>query len=462
MAGLRGRADVTTAMIDLGRDRSVPGGRPRRRDWRARWFAVVGVLLALLLGGSAAAPAPRLTPVLTLPASAGMSFLAAGDTLYLAARDDSGDWRLTAHRLPDGAIRWSMPLADQAGGILDGVARGRVLLLSSRDQALHGQLWGAVDMATGRVLWRVADVARVVWAWLPAGWTTVSSPAGSAPRVLVASGDEAGESGLRSLDARSGRLVWSRSLPAAVVQTFVPARDGGGADRIVLLAPDGNTEVIAADTGRTLVAGRLDVPPAATEPVAAPGRPELSVAGDEAVVSYPHGDAAVIIAYDLGTLAERWRVTRPTTGIYISACGQLLCVGDQTGLTGVDPATGRDRWHTPAWFAAEPTVGGLVASVSDRPHGRRALIDPRTGQTQLDLTGWSLPIASIDAPTSLIVGRGDGQDDRVWVGALDPAPPTLRLLGWLTAVTDDSCSNTATYLACSTPDLHVRVWRYHP
>jgi outer membrane protein assembly factor BamB len=312
------------------------------------------------------------------------------------------------------------------------------------------------------VLWRVSDVARVMWGWLPVGWTMTPSPSGS-PRVVVTSPGQAETTTLRSLDARSGRPVWSRDLPVAAVEAFVPD-PGGGADRIVMLTPDGTTQVIAADTGRTLVTGRLDVPPAATWPLdgyPGPGRPELSVAGDEVVVSYHRDNDAVITAYDLGTLTQRWRVTWAATDVHLDACGQLLCVGDQTGLRGLDPATGRERWHTRDWFAAEPFAGRLIASASGRPDSRHAIVDPQTGQTQLDMTGWSLPIGSTDALIPLVVRR-DVQTGRVWVAALDPDAPALRVLGWLTGVTDNSCQSTVAYLACSTLDVNIRVWRYRP
>jgi outer membrane protein assembly factor BamB len=437
---------VATALIDLDRDWSVAEDQPRRRPAPRHRVLVLGVLLALLLAGSVAAPPPRLRAVLTVQGSVGMSFLIADQTLYLAVREDPGGWRLTAYRLPGGTIRWSTALDEPAHGIV-AMPEAQVVLFAAVDPPTGVGHVQAVSAATGQRLWRRGDVTRVL-------------RLDSASLLLTSSG-ATGLPQVQSIDARSGRLLWSRTVAIGGAQAFVPPDGSGGhLDRIVLMAPDGITDVIAAHSGRVLITGRLDVPPAAQQLATLPGR-ALSALGYQIVLwSYQRDGVPTIVAYDLDTLTERWRVTQPNAVYNVGACGPVVCVAGKSGLSAVAADTGRVLWRTATqWSVAEPAGHWLLAS-GMRPYGTQALLDPRTGQVRLDLTGWSPPISSVDSSTLLVTEPSPDRNDRVRIAALDLAVPALRPLGSLTPVQVNECRNTASYLACSTPDLRVQVLRY--
>lgn len=447
---------MTAPVIELGLDRSVPADRDRLAP-PPRWFAVVALGLALLAGGSAP-PAQPLRPLLTLTGSVGQSLALSRDSLYVVG-EVAGQPQLTAYRLPDGRRRWRRSLSRPVGTVW--LQAGVIGVPEPEPDRLS-----FFDPATGRLLWRLDRLTELVG--ISGGHVLVARPSTGWPDRLDA------------IDVRSGRLVWTYPLPSAGMGVFLPpgrpdrfgqfdsaARARG--DRAVLVAADGTTTVVASQSGLVLATRRLDLAARSTgvelpDGLAWLAGPGLNIVGDQLVLSAVGPDGrSVVGAYDLDSLRERWRVSSPTPVEYATGCGPVLCLLGRGGLTVADLATGTIGWSTTRWVAGGWQAGTLLVSAA-RPYTEQAVLDPRTGLRLLNLNGWSAPLvaADVDRGTVLVARQLGGPEYRLEVGWLDPDGPAIRPLGSLVGAVDTSCRHNAHYLACTTVDLQVRVWRYEP
>src|SRR5581483_2605658 len=123
------------------------------------------------------------------------------------------------------------------------------------------------------------------------------------------------------VDVSTGRTVWARPrglgvawvLPDVDPLRTPPAQltfDSGG----------GVTEVVDAASGAVLRRAGLEAAwPPGYQLVA------RSVAGDRLFVARQQAGGVRLDAYDLGTLAHRWRTTLAEGSFFVASCGALLC-----------------------------------------------------------------------------------------------------------------------------------------
>lgn len=109
-----------------------------------------------------------------------------------------GRQRVVAIDLRTGQARWDFRV--RGAGTFQLRRAGRVLLVASGDASLH-----ALDVTTGEVVWRFSDRVRFCLA-----------PAVVGETVVAAAGEPGGGGGAAyGIDLYSGRVAWTRELPAA-------------------------------------------------------------------------------------------------------------------------------------------------------------------------------------------------------------------------------------------------------
>jgi outer membrane protein assembly factor BamB len=427
-------------VIDLGvvQDRveepPPPAPRPPRERTR-RWLVAVITAATLLATGAAAAPAPpRLQRVFAAAAAADTNYVLTADTLNLNQPDSVGGSAITAFRLADGARRWTATFEQQAMWLQAVEADGSLIV-----QLVDGAV-AAVDDTTGAVRW----------------WSTGEPYTWSADGLLLVDSDDDGRvTGIRGADLRTGRATWSLAVdpPALGVITadrFDPARRPPSAGPLYLVQADGSTTIRRWSDGVELGRGRLDV----SVPDENGDRGGVYVTAD-ALYVVRADDTTTLTAYDLRTLAVRWR--RPVPGLFsVTDCAAVLCLSTDAGVRAVDPTTGDPVWETPGWIGPWHAEGDhyVVDSVAQQS---RALLDGRSGKVRPLLpwepAGGSGPwlIRTATNPDAL------PPDARSIVALLDDGTP--RLLGSVERIDAEFCRATATHLACVTGTGELTVWR---
>lgn len=410
-------------VIDLGLDRAPSEDEgPRwslRRQWARwrRWGRTVSCGLCVVAVAASAASAPPPSPGLTLVATVGEVgdyFQISGDVLILYKQDGTA----SVHRLATGDQLWTdssrLPQPSDTPGVLYGSA------CASGGAGCPAVDTIALDAATGAELWSVPG----------------NPVPGTDGRLHVVTGHEMvtvtdGPSTYRlplSLEVRdeTGATRWSVERPTGLSYFLAP--EDGGAPQIYLYERF-SLEVRDAFTGA--VRGRYQAP--AQEPilwVLLVDSPQALVVVESVGVD-EEATYTLVRALEPGTLTPRWELRMPSEGVYIRACGALLCAQPprhaQVTHVVLDPRTGAELW----------TAEGLVDAVGDhflvwsdpmvpeRPAGTPRVVAARAGETLVDLTGWRA------------VGRGDAggvvltapTSDGTAVAVLDPGATTPRYLG---------------------------------
>jgi hypothetical protein len=403
---------------------------------RRRVLAAAGLLLVLMLGGSAPAR-PAFSQLAALPAKVGSTFDLAGEQIFTLTRGPGGMAVVTAYGLPRGTQQWSTTLP-QGIDVVRLVAPG-VLLAETLNGGGADQRVAVLDPVTGRVRWQTGEAS--VWDVRPeSGRLLLVSPGPNKPTAM------------RVVELGSGRLLWSQPLSDQVYPLV------GSSGSIVAQSPDGLTRVVDEDSGRLLAEARLPAP-SVTDQAMFTAPTSWYQIGDQLLFMYSQHGVGVVTAYASATLTQRWRVTFQSLVNYVAPCGPMLCLGDQRTLTAVDPATGAVRWHSERWL--------LIDSFDDRLLAKAiladdyAILDTATGRQLLDLGTWSL-LPQNRSRGPVMLARERTGPPGVWFGVLDEKRLAIAPLGWLTGLVKERCQASAAYLACLTTDGPLRVWRYRP
>jgi outer membrane protein assembly factor BamB len=481
-------------MIDLGV--LEPGGegshlRRRRGVFHrpSRLGAGLFILaLGLLLAGEGPASAD-LRMLSSVPFAASAQYVVDGDSAFVAEAGPGGN-RVSRYELSTGHRRWSSAVTALSTLVSLQPSDG-VLVVTMYAPGLDGDHTVALDEATGGILWRdqySLDAAlpggRVL---LARAYAVDTGPV--ARQGVTLSGQLA--TIVRAVDLRTGVTAWSYDM-AAGCQHAATGEPGEGT-RMAVLCPGGDLRVLDLSTGRTLrttrvppVSGRAGSGSAGSDSGSgvadaglgdgaadgdAPGiSPILSTVGDRLLVGSSGSGTMRLVAYDAGTLRTLWTFegTSVTYGSY--PCAPLLCVSDDSGLTVLDPATGRRRWYTPQHVAVE--VPGAESGASTRVPAQLAgalmvqplgdstggLVAAATGRPLLDLDHWQT--VSGTTPLPVFARWPEVPDGRVWFGILAGRPLGLRVIGFAPDVLKGQCHAFDAYLVCETFGERLRVWTY--
>jgi outer membrane protein assembly factor BamB len=433
-----------------GLDAPWPGwSRLRRAASRRVWWttAAVTVLLMLTTGAAAAPRPPWLVPHFTVPTRMnGDVWPQVSDQVLYVNEFTNTAQLLTAYRLSDGALLW---------------------------QAAEASLWYDLPVrftyqVTGDGLPREETIALdpdTGWE----RWSAPGGPAAVADGMLLLSRElpepdprdgplPAGEQrpyfALTAVDRDTGHEVWS--LPSVHLHSY--AYDGSGlATRLVTLDRDGQLTSYDVGSGD---------PVATVSGAAGSGTADPSVTGDLVLIRSPVD--SLVTAYDVETLALRWRIDVAVDIVDIVSCGPVICLNLTDGRPqAIDPATGELVWSA-TWSSSEPYYGYQPGPPwpSEFILMNTWVVDARTGEPVIDLgewtpayPGWASP-SSVDTPGVMLTRherRSGRETGFTWFAQLDPDAPRIDVLG---GVPDDGsgCFPDFRLVVCPARG-EVHVWR---
>lgn len=439
--------------IDLGLDRLEPGYGPRtavpagRLGRVRRWIpAVVMLLVAVVLAGSAAPPVESLAVAGALSLPSGGDFRLFADTTYTIGPATGGGSNIIAY---DGTQpRWFLSVHATSDFIVLAEAGDTTLVTFGSSTTVR-----AVDRATGHIRWQRAGVR-------------VAATQGS--RVLLVQAG-VGTTVYLWCVVDTGAVLWQRSVPSEwatsnITASADPAGDGfsGTTEAIFAVSPTGDVRALYLDDLGTEVSGQVTIePPEGARPlfvIAVPGTLVMIQATEkEAIVSgYATPSFTTLWRQELGT--DDGTIDPNAT---MAPCGVVICEYEGADATGIDPSTGRPLW-TARSAIVTPFGGWLLLTPIGPPgsHNSVRVIDPRTGKVLLRLAQWIL--GSVDQDDALFVTPPltaqvtEVADLRL---ARRPGdPPSLRLLGAVDEATSD-CRSAGVYVACVTTDGRLKLWR---
>jgi hypothetical protein len=425
-------------VIDLGEVTGEPVSPAvpldHRRLLRAA-LAVLSIAGLLVIAGSAPGGATGVRPLWTIDDfRLDDSVVLAGQTAYVA-RPYEGQSRVAAYDLSDGRLRWTAVTGEQmalqpprpagdtvlapADPVLTKVAMpdgGEYRLESPRNTV-------ALDARTGRELWRTAGNA------MPS--------AGTGTALVV------GDGSLRVVRLRDGAEIWRRPLPPPAGWTPLP--DYQHPEAIATAGQDGLLSVFGYADGKLRATRRAPWETRTRSATLIPAGPNLAVARDD-----PSRQNTTTV-YSADDLKPLWSAG------YLNPCGELLCSEAIGGISGRDPATGREVWSAPGARIMFPVSRDRILLGQTMDAAQLRLADSRTGQAI------GPPIIGAQAYT-------DDPGDRLYfvrpsvkplgrlvVTRLDLADGTQTPLGVFgTGGLQSYCRATRDYLACPREDgLHV-------
>jgi outer membrane protein assembly factor BamB len=339
------------------------------------------------------------------------------DALYVGSNEGG----LYALDRTSGALRWRRTGLGAVSST-PAVASGLVFIATARHCL-------AFVAATGADRWRVAMGPELTFPWgHESGDRYRSSPVIAGDLVLCGGGDGV----LRAIDARTGRVRWSRALGAVIRSS--PAVSNGA---VYVGAADGSVYALALTDGA--IRWRFDTEGRSLNS-ADFGFDRKTVQSSPAVV-----DGRVLIgardgffyAIDAQTGKQLWRVDHKVSWVNSSPAvvGSVAITGSSDGhfVQAVDLATGTERWraNTEGVVWSSPAVTGSLVYVGDGV-GWLYAIDRTTGEI---VWKWRAAGGLFSSPvihdSALYIGSDDGG---VYALALTAGAALRRAVFWDSAL----------------------------
>ena len=427
---------MATGIIDL--DLTPP---EQQREARGAWrftlprsvLAGVVVLVGLLTLGASLPPRRGIDHLLSAGGQPAAAFVLSDDALFTASFGNNPNSESAVRRwnLPTGELGWAVPLPQNVQNLVYDQTAGVLMGRSASEPKVT-----FLDGGTGQVLWHDESPNTVVMA-LASG------------RVLMLTDLEQQRALLRLLDARTGRLAWSREVDDAYLGT--DERTDALPTRVVAADATGHAQVLDAGDGSVLTRGDLRVTMGAQYDNS-PGADYLGIStfGDTLYISRRDKGAATLTAFELDTLKLNWRASVSAAGGVLD-CGRLLCIGDPDGVTVVDPRDGRTVWRRPGLGLAYPYDGHTLLGYEGRDVPEALLLDPATGAVRQRLgNAVSLP--------GVLLRADQVKLGRTWV-EVAAADGALHVVGVLETAAPFGCVLRGSYLACPTSAGPTQVWQ---
>ncbi|MFG1604186.1 PQQ-binding-like beta-propeller repeat protein [Actinoplanes sp. NPDC049265] len=425
-----------TIVIDLGLDRGEPEtyARPTRRTV-APWFApvLIALLVLVVAGGSAAPPAPALSPLLTLRVGPADTYALTDNNELLAQTQGT----LAAYDLATGTERWQ--IASDRPTYRLRAANGLVLMRPWTSYGPGRPNTTALSLATGLTRWRHdGTVMNLTGSDALLGVFAVRS-GGTNRRV---------QGPVQSLQPVDGTVLWEVQVPGTAVLLGVPG-PGDAGPRMMLVHDNRTAAVHDLATGQKLASAEL--------PAANYGPENPAVSGGVVLLRHLGRYGVMISAYDPVTLQRLWQRSADTA-YEVRDCGPVACLNSPDGVRGIDPATGAERWYRAGWRGVEQrgamTLAYGTANGGADPVG---IVDPSTGNVLSDLHGWRI-VGGTDGDR-LLVTRDVAAGARTMVAVAEPGLPGPRPLADLPPGTGD-CQAAPGRLVCRSASGELVVWAY--
>lgn len=436
---------IELGLVKDGDEDEEPADRqPLRRGDLRRWLAAaVGVFCLLTVTGSAV-PEPSGLPTLwSAPFSENTDQFQLADGVVYLLRTTAGAV-LSAHDARTGVELWKTGDVPDASTI--GLVRGGIVLLpadhaSAQYYAADGtaayteynRQTVALDASTGRELWRTsgdlqiaADDHLILAEHTPAG---------------------AGLGTLRAVRLRDGGRLWSR--PGKSYENSLTTDDPLHR-RLVAVTPDGVVEVLDMTDGHLVTSKKI---PWRQSQVNSEYTSAMAD-GDHLFVSYIKPRQTAVVAYQMDTMRELWRLDQDAESGILS-CGPVLCVSNEHGTGGYDRETGAIRWRIDGMASGFPTFHDKLLVNTDNSGVRYRIVDQATGRKFVDL-GEQNPVWNPSGEESpYFLRRSTEMPGYTAVSYLQEATDELFMRGKITGV--QACQSDRTLLACISEDQHLLV-----
>ncbi|WP_250009846.1 hypothetical protein [Actinoplanes sp. M2I2] len=249
---------------------------------------------------------------------------------------------------------------------------------------------------------------------------------------------------VRGVDLTTGRPLWTVSAPGSVDVMVAP----GGEPDVLLLSSD-RLRRIDGETG-TIEAG-VSLP-------AIDGTRPMSGGVVDGLMRVDYGSQGVVTSkanHSAETLERLWSRPVPEVVLDPVGCYGLFCTGDRRALDVLDPRTGAVRWRAPSDVDLM-SHGGYVIEVASETGLPVRLVDPVTGRTRVDLSGWRAEvIGDADQPIVLRRSLDAGASE---FGVVLSRRDAVQPLG-LTGGPVSDCTSDESHVVCRT-DGGLRIWAY--
>ncbi|GAA4592488.1 hypothetical protein BJY16_000646 [Actinoplanes octamycinicus] len=420
--------------IDLG-DVSEPAlpepadaARPaqlRRRDLSRAAAAVLAVLCAIGLTGSARPGPPLVHELWSMPVpEGGYPEFADGQAVLFRTGPDGA--ALSAYDLADGRVRWTTRIGPEPTWMITREPAHRLYVTEhmrvveeNNAAAQYATDTVVLDSRTGAVQWRHAGQMM----------------AGDATTALFADWDDRARiTGLHLVRAVDGAPVWDRVIDPAV--TVVAPDQPATPEQVVTVTAAGLLTSYRYADGRPL-ASRQAAP--------VTGEPWLPMIADGRFADIRYGAESTVTMYRTDTLTELWHRSGLGPDVNALFCGPVLCLGDRETLHAVDVRSGADLWTARQTGALPIGAGRLLINSGGADSSR--VVDATAGIAGNPWIDGTVLFPPRPDGTLLVLRAYGYPDLRKAVLRLDPATGRTEVLGSIDAL-EGNCQPVARYLVC--------------